>query len=72
MTLRERLRTQPSVLEEINQFLLDPENPVINEVFQIVAKYGTPEEINAKAEKARQLPNLLERLRQIDPHTSRT
>jgi len=65
MDIRERLRIQPSMLEEINGFLLDPENPVINDVLQIVAKYGAPEEINAKAEKARQLPNLLERLKQM-------
>ncbi|MHB0869372.1 MAG: hypothetical protein ACYC5J_07955 [Chloroflexota bacterium] len=60
------LSIQPSVLEEINRFLLDHSNPVVEAVLQVVEKYGTPEEINAKAVEARKLPNLLERLRQID------
>jgi hypothetical protein len=63
--LRERLKIRPSALEEVNRFLVNPENSVINAVLQVVAKYGTPEEINAKARKARQLESLLERLRQL-------
>jgi hypothetical protein len=54
-----------SALEEINRFLLDPDNPVINALLQVVEKYGTPEEINAKAREARKLPNLLQRLEAI-------
>ena len=65
MSLRERLRIDPSLLEEINQNLLDPDNPVINGLLQIVAKYGSPEEINGQAREARKLPNLLQRLREI-------
>lgn len=65
-SLRERLRIRPSSLEEINRFLLNPDNSVINAVLGVVEKYGTPEKINAKARKARQLSHLLERLRQTD------
>ncbi|MFB3884397.1 MAG: hypothetical protein ACE144_04155 [Thermodesulfobacteriota bacterium] len=65
MSLRGRLRIEPSVIEEINRFLLDPENPVVNALLQVVAKYGTPEEINSRARKARDLTNLLGRLREI-------
>jgi len=65
MTLRERLRIDPSVVEEINRYLLDPDNPVINALLRMVARYGTPEKINARAREARQLPNLLERLREM-------
>ncbi|MGE5618707.1 MAG: hypothetical protein ACM3US_05565 [Sphingomonadaceae bacterium] len=64
--LTPRLSIQSSVLEEINRFLLDPKNPVVEALLQVVDKYGTPEEINAKATEARKLPNLLERLRRID------
>jgi len=64
--LLERLGIQPSTLVEVNRFLLDPDNPVVKAVLQVVEKYGTPEEINARAREARQLPNLLERLRQMD------
>ena len=65
-SLRERLRIQPSALDEVNQFLLNPDNAAINAVLRVVEKYGTPEEINAKARKSRQLPHLLERLRQVN------
>jgi hypothetical protein len=65
-SLRERLRIRSSALEDVNRFLLDPGNSVINAVLRVVGKYGTPEEINAKARKSRQLPHLLERLRQLD------
>ena len=60
--LRKRLRIGPSTLKEVNQFLLDPGNSVINGLLRVFEKYGTPEEINAKARKAQKLSNLLKRL----------
>jgi len=65
MNLRERLRIDTSVVDEINRYLLDPENPEINALLGEVARFGTPEEINARAREARQLPNLLERMRNM-------
>jgi len=65
MNLRESLRIESSVLEEVNRFLLDPENPVIDPLLKVIAKYGTPEEINAKAREARQLPNLFGKLKEM-------
>jgi len=65
MSLRKSLRIESSVMEEINRFLLDPDNPVVNALLQVVAKYGTPDEINAQAQKARNLSNLFGRLRGI-------
>jgi hypothetical protein len=64
--LRERLRIPSTALDEMNRFLLDPDNPAINAVLEVIDKYGTPEEINAKAEKARRLSHLFDRLRQLD------
>ena len=61
--LRKRLRIGPSTLKEVNQFLLDPNNPVINGLLRVVEKYGTPGEINAKARRAQKLSNLLKRLK---------
>jgi hypothetical protein len=60
--LRKRLRIGPSILKEVNQFLLAPGNSVISGLLRVVEKYGTPEEINAKARKAQKLSNLLKRL----------
>jgi hypothetical protein len=64
--LRNRLRISEDRLAEINALLLDPNNRAINDFLAVVAKYGTPEEINRKAEEARALPNLRRRLQEID------
>jgi bifunctional DNA-binding transcriptional regulator/antitoxin component of YhaV-PrlF toxin-antitoxin module len=61
-SLRARLRIPPDRLDAINAVLLDPETQVVNDLLDVVAKYGTPEQINAKADEARKLPNLLARL----------
>lgn len=63
--MRERLRLETETLEELNRYLLDPDNPLVNGVLRVIGKYGTPEQINAKAEEARQLPNIMERLRKM-------
>ncbi|MHA1967673.1 MAG: hypothetical protein ACW964_07720 [Candidatus Hodarchaeales archaeon] len=47
---------------EINNFLLDENNPLINDLMQVVDKYGGINEINHKAEAASDLNNLLQRL----------
>lgn len=65
--LRKLLAIPVERLEEINQVILDPEMRVINDFLDVVAKYGTPEEINAKARQARSLPNLMDRLAKVKP-----
>jgi len=66
MSLHERLRIDYSALEEINQVLLDPSNPLIRSLLEILKRYGTPEQINARALEARQLSNLMDRLQSMD------
>ena len=63
--LRDRLKITPDRLEEINRFLLDPQNELINELIRIVEKYGGPDEINRKAAEARKLHNLKGRLKEM-------
>ena len=65
--LRERLRIPGDRLDAINAVLLNPDMRVINDFLDIVAKYGTPEEINAKAQQAMQLPVLLQQVKQTQP-----
>lgn len=65
--LRERLKIPVSRLDELNALLLNPDSRVINDILAVIARYGTPEEINAKAAAARQLPALLERVRAGKP-----
>ena len=62
--LRERLKISEERLREINEFILDPKNELINSLLEIVEKYGGPEEINRKANEALKLENLLDRLKE--------
>ncbi len=64
--LRDRIKIAPERLEEINAFLTDPDNELINQLLEVIHRYGDPEEINRKAQEARTFENLSERLRQID------
>jgi len=45
-------------LEAVNAVLLDPNSRVMKNFFEIVAKYGTPQEINSKHRESRRLQNL--------------
>ena len=60
--LRARLRIPHDRLDAINSVLLDPNTRVINDLLDVVAKYGTPEQINARAAQARDFDNLMTRL----------
>ncbi|MBF0530933.1 MAG: hypothetical protein HQK55_17030, partial [Deltaproteobacteria bacterium] len=60
--LIKRLSINLSSLEAINELFSNPRSRVINDFLDVVAKYGTPEEINAKAAEAGQLKNQLARL----------
>jgi len=65
--LRGLLKIPYNRLDDINAVLLNPESRVINDVLEVIAKYGTPEEINHKAEIARQLPALLAQVKAVKP-----
>jgi hypothetical protein len=54
-------------LDALNQVLLDPDSRVITALLDVVAKYGTPEEINRKHMISRQIPNLLNKVRAANP-----
>ncbi len=65
--IRALLQIPTSRLDAINQILANPDMKIINDFLAVVAKYGTPEEINAKAKAARQMPVLREKVGQIQP-----
>jgi len=65
--LRDLLRIHPTRLEDINAILLDPNMIVINDFLEVVAKFGTPEEINRKASQAREMSALLQRVEDTHP-----
>ena len=65
--LRELLKIPTSRLDEINALLLNPEMQVVNDILAVVAKYGTPQDINAKARQASQLSALLQKVEAVKP-----
>jgi hypothetical protein len=65
--LRRRLLIPADRLEALNALFLDPDMQVINDFLAVVAKYGTPEEINARAAAARALPALQEKVAAVCP-----
>jgi hypothetical protein len=66
-TLRQRLKIPSTRLDDINSILLDNDARVINDFLNVVSKYGTPEEINQKAENARRLKSLLQMVEKTKP-----
>jgi len=64
---RDLLRIPYQRLDDINSVLLNPDTQVVNNFLEVVAKYGTPAEINQKAEEARKFPNLLQRVKETQP-----
>jgi hypothetical protein len=65
--LRHKLMIPAERLEDINAVLLNPETRVINDFLEVVAKYGTPNEINTMAQEASQLPTLLKKVEATKP-----
>ena len=65
--LKKLLAIPKSRLDAVNQVLLDPDTKIINDFLGVVAKYGTPEEINRKAREARELKRLYKKVEAIKP-----
>jgi len=56
--LRKLLRIPYDRIDDINGILLDPDMRLVNDFLDVIEKYGSPEEINRKANEANQLVNL--------------
>jgi hypothetical protein len=65
--IRQLLKIPYTRLDDINAVLMNPDTRVVQDFLEVVAKHGTPGEINRKAAEARQLPRLLEKTREIRP-----
>ena len=61
--LRESLKIATERMDEINEFLSDPSNELVNQLLELVEHYGGPEEINRKAAEARNLDHLIDQLK---------
>ena len=60
--MKKRLTISTQRLEKINKFLISDHNPIIDNLVDIVEKYGGVKEINRKAHESRRIENLLNRL----------
>ena len=62
--IRSKLAIENKRLDEINAFLMDPKNKLVNDLLAVIEKYGGPEEINRTAKESGKIENLMERLRE--------
>ena len=60
--LRNKLEITPDRLKRMNDFLLDENNPLVNDLLAVIDKYGGPEEINRKAAEAGSINTLMSKL----------
>ncbi|MFX0023058.1 MAG: hypothetical protein ACFE9S_12095 [Candidatus Hermodarchaeota archaeon] len=65
--LRKRLRITDKALEIVNNFLSDENNPLINNLFEIIEKYGGVDEINKKARESSELDLIIDKLKNKKP-----
>ena len=65
--LIERLTISTEKLEHINSLITNPDMQVMKDFFEVVSRYGTPEQINQKATRASELPNLLKKVQETQP-----
>lgn len=65
--LRSLLAIPRDRLDAINAVLLDPSEKVISDFLSVVAKYGSPEEINWKHRKSRSIESLMKVVSQRAP-----
>jgi hypothetical protein len=66
--LRKKLEISDKALKAVNDFLLDETNPLINDLLELLDKYGGIEEINRKAEEAGKVENLIQKLEKVNPN----
>jgi hypothetical protein len=64
--LRNALKISNDRIEEINALLTDPNNPTVNELLNVIERYGGPQEINRRAAEAGRLENLITRLEKVN------
>ncbi|MFW9825367.1 MAG: hypothetical protein ACFFE4_20665 [Candidatus Thorarchaeota archaeon] len=67
-SIRKKLQIPNKALDALNAFILDENNPLINNLLEIIEKYGGVNEINEKAQSARNLEVILEKLSKKKPN----
>lgn len=65
--LRSKLLIPAARLEALNAILVDPDLRVVDDFLSVVERYGSPEEINAKAKAARDPDRLRQKVADLSP-----
>jgi len=65
--LLQRLAIPARHVDEINAILTNPDTQVMQDFLQVVNRYGAPEEINRKANQAREMSILLKKVQERKP-----
>jgi hypothetical protein len=65
------LKISPEKLKAVNSVLLDPDSQIMKDFFAVVAKYGTPQEINRKHKQARKMENLFRLVEERNPESAK-
>jgi hypothetical protein len=63
------LKISPDKLKAVNSVLLDPDSQIMKDFFEVVAKYGTPKEINRRHRISRKLDNLMRLVNERNPES---
>ena len=65
--LQKLLKISPDKVKAVNSVFLDPDSQVMKNFFEVVAKYGTPQEINRKHRAARKMESLFKIVQERNP-----
>ncbi|MFW9896143.1 MAG: hypothetical protein ACFFD7_10100 [Candidatus Thorarchaeota archaeon] len=66
-SIRKKLEISNKALNDLNAFILDKDNPLINDLLEIIEKYGGVSEINKKAQYSSKFEVILEKLSKKKP-----
>lgn len=66
MDLRQKLKIPANKVEDINTFLLDPDNELVTRLLDVVERYGGVEEINRLARENGRIENLMGMLEKVN------
>ena len=65
--IRDKLKIPKKALDSLNNFILDENNPLINDLLQVIEKYGGIDEINNRAKEASNLDTIFHKLGKKNP-----
>ncbi|MFX1456253.1 MAG: hypothetical protein ACFFDB_12840 [Promethearchaeota archaeon] len=66
-SIRKKLEISNKALDDLNAFILDEDNPLINDLLEIIEKHGGVSEINKRAQYSSKLEVILEKLSKKKP-----